>query len=252
MNPASRLAFDGGLPSFWMTVGGVCSLRVLSIDTSTSAGSILLSQDERVLGEVNIDSNQTHSSRLLSGIDYLLKSTGVELKDLDGLAVINGPGSFTGLRIGLSVVKALAESSGKPVIPVTAFDAWAEKLHEHQGNIIPFLDARRGEVYACGFQRCGRSLIETIPATVDKPDRVLARIAVEEAWFAGEGALQYCSLIHESSHPRWKVVETDWFLGRPLARLAFRRAQQQQFTSARDLQAFYIRKSDAELNWKEK
>lgn len=226
-------------------------MRFLSIDTSTSAGSILLSQDERILGELNVDSTQTHSARLLPGIDYLLKNSGLELKDLNGFAVINGPGSFTGLRIGLSVVKALAESTGKPVIPVTAFDAWAEKLHEHQGIIVPFLDARRGEVYACVFDRSGQSLTEMMPGTVNRPDLILARIAAEEALFVGDGAFQYSPLIQTPLHPRWRVARSDSFLGRPLARLACQRAQAQQYKSAVDLQAFYIRKSDAELNWKE-
>jgi len=231
---------------------GVCDLRFLSIDTSTSAGSILLSQDERILAEVNVDSTQTHSARLLPGIDYLLKSTGLELKDLDVFAVINGPGSFTGLRIGLSVVKALAESIGKPIIPVTAFEAWAEKLHKHQGIIVPFLDARRGEVYACVFERSAHSLTETMPGTVNKPDQILSRIAAEEALFAGDGAIQYSPLIQTSLHPCWRVAQSDSFLGRPLARLAYHRARKKQVQSAADLQAFYIRKSDAELNWQER
>ena len=227
-------------------------MRFLSIDTSTRAGSILLSQDEQILAELNIDSTQTYSARLLPGIDYLLKNTGLELRELDGFAVINGPGSFTGLRIGLSVVKALAESTGKPVIPVTAFDAWAEKLHKHRGIIVPFLDARRGEVYACVFERTAQSLTQTMPGTVSKPDQILSRIAVEEALFAGDGAFQYSPLIQTPLHPRWRVAQSDSFLGRPLGRLAYHRARERQFQSAADLQAFYIRKSDAELNWKER
>ena len=212
----------------------------------------MLSQDERILGEVNVDSLQTHSSRLLPGIDYLLKNTGLELKDLDAFAVINGPGSFTGLRIGLSVVKALADSTGKPVIPITAFDAWAEKHPEYQGTIVPFLDARRGEVYACVFERSGGTLSETIPGFVDKPGQILARITTEEALFTGDGVVLYRSLIQTPLHPRWRVAWSDSFLGRPLARLALQRAQRQQFKTALDLQAYYIRKSDAELNWKER
>ena len=91
-----------------------------------------------------------------------------------------------------------------------------------------------------------------MPGIVNRPDQILARIAVEEAIFAGDGAIQYTSLIQTSLHPRWLVARSDSFLGRPLARLACRRAQAQQFKSAAELQAFYIRKSDAELNWKER
>jgi tRNA threonylcarbamoyladenosine biosynthesis protein TsaB len=227
-------------------------LRILSIDTSSSAGGILLAEDERILGEINVDSTQTHSSRLLPGIDYLLKSTALDLRGLDGFAVINGPGSFTGLRIGLTTVKALAESCRKPVIPVSTFDAWAEKFHEHQGILVALIDARRGEVYACAFERRGRELSVIMAASVDKPERILARIAWQDALFVGDGAHQYCPLICDSSHPHWRIERSDVYLGRPLARLALQRAREKALKTAEDLQAFYVRKSDAELNWKEK
>jgi tRNA threonylcarbamoyladenosine biosynthesis protein TsaB len=211
----------------------------------------LLAEDERILGEINIDSTQTHSSRLLPGIGYLLKSTASDLRSLDGFAVINGPGSFTGLRIGLSTVKGLAESCRKPVIPVNTFDAWAEKFHEHQGILVPLIDARRGEVYAVAFERCGQDLSVIMTATVDKPERILDRIVWPDACFVGDGALQYSPLICDSLHPGWRVKRSDVYLGRPLARLALKSAKAKTLKTAEDLQAFYVRKSDAELNWKE-
>jgi tRNA threonylcarbamoyladenosine biosynthesis protein TsaB len=250
-NPASHLVFGRSPGNRGIQPRGVYSLRILGIDTSSSAGSILLAEDERILGEICVDSTQTHSSRLLPGIDYLLKSTALDLKDLDGFAVINGPGSFTGLRIGLTTVKALAESCRKPIVAVSTFDAWAEKFHDRQGILVPLIDARRGEVYACAFERHGQELSVIMAASVDKPERILARIAWPDVLFVGDGAHQYGPLIYDSSHPHWNVERSDAYLGRPLARLALQRAREKTLT-AEDLQAVYVRKSDAELNWKEK
>src|SRR5437867_3688749 len=122
-------------------------MKILSIDTSTQAGSIVLSDGENLVGEINVNSSETHSVRLLVGVDSLLKSSGVRLDEIDAFAAICGPGSFTGIRIGLTTVKGLAETLSRPVIPITAFEAWVEKFSDRQGIFIPMIDARRGEVY---------------------------------------------------------------------------------------------------------
>ena len=133
-------------------------MRILSVDTSSAACSIVLSGDGKLEGEVNVESEETHSVRLLPGINALLRSCGCTIKDVDAFAIVCGPGSFTGVRIGLTTIKGLAESLGKPTIPVTAFEAWAEKFPEQQGILVPVIDARRGEVYASVFSRNAESL----------------------------------------------------------------------------------------------
>lgn len=227
-------------------------MRILSIDTSSSAGSILLAEGERVLGEINLDSTETHSVRLLSGVDYLLKNLGFRLADLDAFAVICGPGSFTGIRIGLSTIKGLADTTSKPTIPVTAFEAWVEKFPGLQGILVPLIDARRGEVYAAVFERVGAVVRELNAGRVDKPAQILSQLVQEEIMFIGGGANQYRDLLISCPHPGWKVAACDPFLGRSMARIAYQRASHGQFTSTLDLQAYYLRRSDAEILWKEK
>jgi tRNA threonylcarbamoyladenosine biosynthesis protein TsaB len=227
-------------------------LRILSVDTSTPAGSIVLADDERIVGEVNIDSAETHSVRLLSGIDHVLKSLGLTLWDVHAFAVISGPGSFTGIRIGLTTIKGLAETTGKPTIPITAFEAWAEKFPEETGVIVPLIDARRGEVYATVFERVHRELNLLSRGTVESPSQLLLRLTHEHVLFVGDGATRYGELIAKWGRPFWRVAPSDAFLGRPMSRLACRKAMADTFTSASDLKAYYLRKSDAELYWKEK
>ena len=226
-------------------------LKILSIDTSSRAGSILLGEDQKVLGEINLDSSETHSVRLLSGVDYLLKNLGIRLLDLDAFAVVSGPGSFTGIRIGLTTVKGLADSTSKPVIPITALEAWVEKFPRLQGTIVPLIDARRGEVYWAVFERVGEAVRELTAGRVDKPAQMLSQLVQDEILFIGGGAAQYRDLLINCHPPGWKVAACDPFLGRSMVPIAYQRARHGQFTSALDLQAYYLRRSDAEIYWKE-
>jgi tRNA threonylcarbamoyladenosine biosynthesis protein TsaB len=227
-------------------------MKILSIDTSTSAESIVLAEDENILGEINIDSAETHSVRLLSGIDYLFKSLGLGLSFVDAFAVISGPGSFTGVRIGLTTIKGLAETTAKPIVPLTAFEAWAEKFPLEQGIIVPLIDARRGEVYARVFQRTDGRLSKLSEGMVVIPSQLFSHLDYERILFVGGGGSRYRQVVSECGRPLWRILGSDAFLGRSMARLAYQRALKHDFTSALDLKAYYLRKSDAELYWKER
>jgi len=227
-------------------------MNILCIDTSSSAGSVVLVSGERVLGELYVDSLQTHSARLLSGIDAVLKSANQTISNVDGFAVISGPGSFTGIRIGLTTVKGLADSMRKPAIPITSFEAWVEKHHDLQGILVPLIPARRGEVYACVYERRGSELKMLSDGIGGEVESVIAQISESEVSFIGNGAHQYREIIEERGRGQWKIFVTDLFLGQPMARIAYQRATKKEFCSAQDLAAFYLRQSDAEIHWKER
>ena len=101
---------------------------ILAIDTTTFTGSIALLKDTKLIAEVDIDSSSTYSERLLPAVDFLLKTNHLSIQNMDGFAVSVGPGSFTGIRIGLSTVKSFSYASGKPVAGVSTLKALAEKL----------------------------------------------------------------------------------------------------------------------------
>jgi tRNA threonylcarbamoyladenosine biosynthesis protein TsaB len=226
---------------------------ILSVDTSTSAGSIVLSNgEERLVGEVNVNSERTHSARLLPGIEVLLKSAGLALGNLDAFAVICGPGSFTGVRIGLTTIKGLADCFSKPVIPITAFEAWVEKFPEQTGIVVPVIDARRGEVYVAAYRRSEGELSVLAPGMVEKASVFFASFPHPEMCFVGSGASQYRELILSRERPGWSILPADGFLGRPMMRIAHRKAKSSSVVSAAELEAYYLRKSDAEMNWKDK
>src|SRR5512136_1199577 len=128
-------------------------MLILAVDTTTPAGSVALLDGETLLGEANVLSAATHSARLFRSIDFLFGSLGKGIQDVEAFAVAAGPGSFTGIRIGLGAVKSLAFASGRPVAPVSTLLALATKVGGcGEGLIAPLLDARKDEIYAALFE----------------------------------------------------------------------------------------------------
>lgn len=133
-------------------------MRLLAVETSTLAGGVALLEGERVVGESLLDVRATHSERLVPAIDRLLADAGWVARDIEALAVAVGPGSFTGLRIGLATVKGLALALGVPVAAVPTLDAMAESLPFAALPVCPVLDARKGEVYCCLYRWDGQGM----------------------------------------------------------------------------------------------
>ena len=133
-------------------------MRVLAVETSTLAGGAALLDGGLVVGEYALDVRATHSERLMGAIDRLLTDAGWAVRDLEGLAVSVGPGSFTGLRIGLSTVKGLALALSIPIVAVPTLDAMAALLPFAALPVCPVLDARKGEVYASLYRWDGAGM----------------------------------------------------------------------------------------------
>jgi tRNA threonylcarbamoyladenosine biosynthesis protein TsaB len=125
---------------------------ILSIETSTGCGSVALTRGGRLLAEVTAQPEVTHSRRLLGTVSWLMRAADVAWPDLDGIAVSLGPGSFTGLRIGMAAAKGLAMAIGIPLLGVETLDALALSCSAVVEQICPVLDARKQEVYAALFQ----------------------------------------------------------------------------------------------------
>ncbi|HKZ46929.1 MAG TPA: tRNA (adenosine(37)-N6)-threonylcarbamoyltransferase complex dimerization subunit type 1 TsaB, partial [Thermodesulfobacteriota bacterium] len=128
-------------------------MKILAIDTSASSGSIALLEDDQVIAELTTCTQKTHVERLLPLIKTLLSSINTKIEDVDGFALTTGPGSFTGLRIGLATIKGLAWSLNKPVVGVSTLEALAMNIPYSDKPICPILDARKKEVYA-GIYKC--------------------------------------------------------------------------------------------------
>ena len=127
-------------------------MKILGIDTSTPIGSVALINGEHLVAEHTLNIVQAHSSRLMPAIDTVLKWGDITAAELDGCAVGTGPGSFTGIRIGIATIKSLCYALDKPIVGVSTLEAIAYNLRWNEGLICPILDARRNEVYGAIFR----------------------------------------------------------------------------------------------------
>ncbi len=178
-------------------------MKVLAIETSTLAGGVALMDEKRLIAEYRLDVVVHHSERILSAIDLLLKESGTTVAELDAIAVSVGPGSFTGLRVGLATAKGLAIGRGKPLVLVPTLEAFAAILKYSETWIVPFMDARKAEVYWALFKSQNGNIKRFSSDAANTTEVALREIASlsaahqrhESVMFVGDGVSRYQELI---------------------------------------------------------
>ena len=222
-------------------------MKILTIDTSSNCSSVALSHGATLLGECILGEDRCHSGRLMDSISSLLAAAGLTPDGLDALAVSLGPGSFTGVRVGIATVKGLALATGKPVVGFSSLAMLAMNLPFSSAQVAPMFDARKGEVYA-GLYRCNSLPEPLTPDAVLSPERFLAAIDTPTI-FVGEGALRYRELI--SSTLGELALFSPWHVASPRACagavITLDAALKGDFTPLALLNPTYLRASEAEV-----
>ena len=223
---------------------------ILSVETATLAGSVALSRGDAIVAALAGDSGISHSNTLLNEIDKLLREAQVDLSEIDLFAVATGPGSFTGLRIGIATVKGLAATldrrcAGVPTLQAVALSAGASE------RSVALLPAGRGEVFAQLLSVTGDGLVtELDQATHISPQKLLAKYgSLERVLWCGEGAIANKALLE--TRPGWQITPPGQNLATHVATLALARFRGDQLLHPDALQAIYVRPSDAELKVQE-
>jgi len=221
---------------------------VLAVDTTTPSGSVALLEDGVLLGEVNLESPGTHSARLLRSVDFLLGVHGRDVKDVDAFAVAAGPGSFTGIRIGVGAVQSLAFASGKPVAPVSTLLALASKLAADGARLVcPLLDAKKDELYAALFEAGPSGLVEVIPQGAYAPDAFFARLPVRRVVsFAGSGLAVYREKLRPYVRDKARFPRRSPFIAAEVGRIGCAMVREGKGVAAAALEPLYFRRSQAE------
>ena len=174
-------------------------MKLLGIETSSSLFSVAVSDGPVVLDYRQADGQGSASTLLTDWVEAMLKKTGIPLSGLAGFAVSIGPGSFTGLRIGVMTVKTLAWSCKKPVLPVSSLEVIAHNLEKSPQPVVPFLDARKGNVYMACFIPDGRGgLQRSGPDELLRPEEALKRFP-EPAVLVGDGVKKYADLLRSAA-----------------------------------------------------
>lgn len=222
---------------------------LLTIQTASPAGSIALTAGDRLLAEINLDVRKTPTEWLLQSIEELLDKTDVKQNDLDGIAVVHGPGSFTGLRVGLATAKGLSLALGCPLLGISSLQCVAMQLPFAGLPICVMLDARKQEVYTASYRWEGGIPHPVSQEAVLGPEQLLAGIN-GETLFAGNGALLYRTLIVRQLGDRAHFAPP--FLNLPraaaAAALAVREWTAGRTFTADQLMPNYLRPSEAEIN----
>lgn len=225
-------------------------MKILAFDGTAKAASVALIDDDRLLGHYTIDNGLTQSELLLPMAENLLQSLKLSFSDIDIFATSVGPGSFTGVRIGVSLVKGLAFGRNIPCVGVSTIEALAENLYPLRGIIVPCMDARRGQVYSATF-RCDGETFERL--TEDRAIS-LANLAEELKAFDGEDIYisgdGYAVATSALSSLGVKLCKTPELLinesGGSVARVAKRMYEKGEYTTDIELSPLYLRMPQAE------
>ena len=224
---------------------------VLSLETTGFTGGVAILKDDEVLGEIITGSKLTYSRRLLKAIKYLLNELEVDWSQIDLIAVSLGPGSFTGLRIGVSTAKGLCLSTGAEIIGVPTLDIMAYNLLPYSGIICPMIDARKKQVYICCYRADGFEIDKLTSFKVIEPKVLIDIIPTDEdVLFLGTGLNLYKKELEKSFGKR--ALFAPQYLWHPRPQMCGIIGRKLYLDGKRDdplsITPLYLRLSEAEEN----
>ncbi len=235
----------------------------LALDTSSASGSLAVLQNEQMIGCVSATSGEIYSSRMFRHLEFLLHELSLELRAFDLFAVAAGPGSFTGLRVGLAATKGWAEVYGKPIAAVSALEAVATQSHSRSAYVVPVLDAHRGQIYFGVYKRAdsadGEMELalegdECVMTTEELLSLLCARRVSDFTITTPLPALLSSTTSRNeiicATDAGYRIEQVSALLAPHIGRLGYQRALRGKLVDALSLEANYVRRSDAELHWK--
>ena len=237
------------------------ALVILAIETATRAGSVAVSRGEQIWASINGEASSSHSTDLIENIDQVLRKAGLRLDDVELFAAAIGPGSFTGLRIGLATVKSMAVAMDKKCIGVSTLAAVAHAAGE-SARTVALLPAGRGEVFAQMFSVIGDEITALDEAMHISPEALLLKYGgFDIITWAGEGAQAQLELLRGEAERRgiplittpavsgseWSIAPQNEKLAESVAQLASREYRAGRVIEPQNLRADYVRPSDAEM-----
>lgn len=214
----------------------------IAIDTSTDIASIALVRDNEIMAELTWQCNQKHSTQLLPNLSHLLKQTETSLKIADCIIVAKGPGSFNGIRVGISTAKGLAFSLGIPVIGISTLEVEA---YQHAGMglpVCPIYNAGRGEIATATYLKKSNNWLQLVPEHISTVDTLCSQINTRTI-FCGEYVLQISSRLKEQLKRKAVILSSITSLRRAgfLAELGLQRIKSGDFDNPVTLQPLYLR-----------
>ena len=229
-------------------------MNILGIDTSSMVASMALLSEEKLIAEYSVNNKKTHSEKMMGVLERLFEDSGILLRDIDAIAVSRGPGSFTGIRIGMATVQGMAHAAGIPMIGVNTLDGLAQNLLYGDGLICPIIDAQRGDVYASLYRFEEGELIRLWDYEIADAGELCERLSSlgEKVRILGDGVPVLKRVMKDSSgislaHPVAMMPR-----GSSVAAVGLKRYAEGKTEDCFTVEPFYIRKSNAEEKWEER
>ena len=228
-------------------------MLILAVDCATPAAGAAISDGEKIIAEYSLNSGWAHSEKFMPMIDKCLQDCGCRLEDLDAIAVTSGPGSFTGIRIGMATVKGLSLGSGVPIVAISTLEALAHNLILSDYLVCPVLNARKNEVYTAAYDVRGvgpRVLWGPAACSPQAMAESIGDIAAQHPGVVllGDGLKPYQEIFCTSFGSQLVKVPPHFMLPRAssIADLAITRLKQGKVEDVHAIRPFYIRLSEAE------
>ena len=230
-------------------------MKILGIDTSTMAANVAVLEDDKLICEYTINTKKTHSQKLMPMIENMLKLSDLDIKEIDAIAICVGPGSFTGLRIGMATAKAMAHVNNIPLIGVNSLEILGANMDLCNRNICSILDAQRNQVYMNKYILKDYKITELEEISIKAIDELLEEISSSnEDWvLVGEAVYKYEDKIREISNIEIPAASNNVTKAGSLCSVA-----KVKFDEGKDIfdcytvNPLYIRKSQAEEQYEEK
>lgn len=222
------------------------------MDTATPQVGVALGSEEGLLGQVRLARGRRHAEQLVPAVQFVLEQSGVAAGDLAAIAVGVGPGLFTGLRVGVTTAKVMAQALEIPVVPVPSLDLVAYPVRFSDRLVAAVCDARRGEVYYALYRPVPGGVQRTGDYRVGEPDGVAAELVAtgKDLLLVGDGAELHRRVLEEQLD-RAEFASTSFAYPSPsaLVELACSRYRREEFVRPAEVEPLYLRKSDAEIAW---
>lgn len=230
-------------------------MPILAIDTASMVSSVAVAEGNKLAAELTVQTRLTHSETLLPHVEQVLRMADVERADLTGVAVSIGPGSFTGLRIGLAAAKAIAYGLHIPIVGVSTAEALAWHYPVPGVAVMPFIDAQKGNVYSAVYTWNGESFAEVSGIQVYAMAEALELCAAQKLPVMAVGDMVPKKLAGRSDLPPNLCIPPGHLMmprAANVAMAAMGRFQSGQVDSVMDLEPVYIRRSEAEVLWEKR
>lgn len=230
-------------------------MPILAIDTATMVSSVAVANEKKLLAELTVQTRLTHSETLLPHIEQVLEMAGIAKDELTAVAVSLGPGSFTGLRIGLGAAKAIAYGLQIPIIGIPTTEALAWHYPVPGVRVVPFIDAQKGNVYSGVYQWENGTVVEVKPIQVYTLTEAMELCGQQETAVMAVGDMVAKKLAGRDDLPTNLQVPPQHMVmprAASVAMAGLQRLAAGQVDNVMDLEPIYIRRSEAEVLWEKR